>query len=317
VTLPHRIIVWAGPTQLSLVRDAAAASLLQIVGAGSDSPESTGTLSRELGVPGFDDLRSAVRSSEAHAIWVVEPAPIQMDQIRVSRDRGMPIFASEPLAIAPSDSSQDRTTQTPIFVPRMVRSPGFRAAMEILPQLGPLACLNIAFRSGPAQGSLFARLFDATEVLLTLCEEVQSVNAALAGPLSAVPESLANLRGHLSINFRFKSNCCACAALSDSAGTWFRGVTLLAEGGCVRISDGGFVWHGPDGVEIDSHSTTLSCPPGDLIGQQIARVLDDIDAGAAPLDHTTMLALCEATRLSCLTGQNETPARLLEMMSRP
>jgi hypothetical protein len=229
----------------------------------------------------------------------------------------MPIFTSEPPGVAPADSSQDATARTPVFVPRMVRSPGFRAAMEILPQLGPLACLNIAFRSGPAQGSLFARLFDATEVLLTLCEEVQSVNAALAGPLNSVPELLANLRGHLSINFRFKSNCCACAALSDSAGTWFRGVTLLAEGGCVRISDDGFVWHGPDGVEIDSHRTPLIRLPGDLIGHQIVRVLDDVDTGEAPLDYPAMLALCEATRLSCLTGQNEAPARLLEMMSRP
>lgn len=317
MSTPHRIIVWAGQSQVGLVRDAAVAGPLEIVGAGSDSPESAGALSRDLGVPRLDDLRKTIHDCEAEAIWIAEPFATDLEHVRAARDRSIRIFTAEPPASPPMEVIEDRAASMPMLVPRLVRSPGFRAASEVLPQLGRMLCVNIAFRSGPGQGSLFARLFDATEVLLTLCDDVQSVNAALAGPLNAVPESLANMRGHLSINFRFKSNCCACAALSDSAGTWFCGVTLLAEGGCVRISDGGFVWHGPDGREIDTHRTPLPCPPGDLIGQQIARALDELDAAEAPPDLSAMLALCEATRLSCLTGQNEAPARLLEMMSRP
>ena len=116
---------------------------------------------------------------------------------------------------------------------------------------------------------------------------------------------------------RFKSNRCACAALSDSAGSWFRGVTVLGEGGCLRISDGGFDWINPAGKTIESHQAHSLHTPGELVGMQIARMFDAIDSTDAPPDNGDLLSLCEAARLSCLTGQNESPQRLMEMLSRP
>jgi hypothetical protein len=203
------------------------------------------------------------------------------------------------------------------FVPLMRRSPGFRAATDSLPQFGEVQCVNIFFRCGPGQGTLYARLFDAMEVLHSLCGQPETINAAASGPLPDVPDSLAAMQGHMTINMRFKPNRCACIALSDSAGSWFRGVTVLGEGGCLRISDDGFEWIGQDGRLIDQHREEDPLSPGELIGMQIARLREDLDQSDPPINALTLVSLCEAARLSCLTGQDEAPGKLVDMLSRP
>jgi predicted dehydrogenase len=319
VSAPHRIIVLGGQNKAALVKDVLDAGGFALVAAGSQVPDAAGALSAKYKVDRIDDVRAALLRDDADVLWIAEPVRGSASELwNSARDRSMRIVCTEPPFTAPSQIGDDAPAASkPEMVPRMLRSPGFRAAMEIVPQLGETLCADIAFRSGPAHGSLFARLFDGMEVMHALCGDVESVNAALAGPLPGVPESLSGLRGHLTINLRFKTNRCACAALSDNGGAWFRGVTILADGGCVRITDGGFVWHGPDGREIDSHRTPLASAPGAVIADQISRILSDVDATEPPTDHAAILALCEATRLSCLTGQNEAPARLLEMLSRP
>jgi hypothetical protein len=175
----------------------------------------------------------------------------------------------------------------------------------------------VFFRGGLGHGTLTARLFDAMDVVLDLCGPIEAVNAALSGPLQNVPDELPDLRGHMTINIRFKPNRCACAALSDSAGGWFRGITVLGDGGCMRISETGFEWIGPDGTMIDQLHEPPQRTPGGQIGLQIRRVLDGKDHSQSPPDCLTLVTLCEAARLSCLTGQDETPAKLKEMLARP
>jgi hypothetical protein len=150
-----------------------------------------------------------------------------------------------------------------------------------------------------------------------LCGEAESIDAALATPMPDPPENLAGLCGHMTINMRFPGSRCACVAVSDSAGTWFRGVTVLGETGCLRISDDGFEWIAPDGELLDSHESEERTTPGLLIGMQIARVLEGRDANEPPPDHARLLSLCEAARLSARTGQGEAPRKLLRMLSRP
>lgn len=44
--------------------------------------------------------------------------------------------------------------------------------------------------------------------------------------------------------------------------------------------------------------------------------LEGLDTTDAPPDNARLLALCESARLSCRTGQGETPGKVMEMMSR-
>jgi hypothetical protein len=186
-----------------------------------------------------------------------------------------------------------------------------------LAQFGPVQCVNVFFRGGAGHGTLAARLFDAMDIVLDLCGPIETVNAALSGPLQNVPDHMHDLRGHMTVNIRFKPNRCACAALSDSAGGWFRGITVLGDGGCIRISETGFEWIGADGTMIDKHHEPPARSPGEHIGLQITRFLGGRDHTQAPPDCLTLVTLCEAARLSCLTGQDEAPAKLKEMLARP
>jgi predicted dehydrogenase len=154
------------------------------------------------------------------------------------------------------------------------------------------------------------------DLVFTLCGVVETMDAALATPLARVPDLLAGLHGHLTLNMRFPGHYCACVAVSDRAGAWFRGVTVLGDGGCLRINDGGFDWLAPDGRLLDSHHEERNLTAGELIGEQIKRMLGGLDTNEVPPDNARLLALCEAARLSCRTGQGEAPRKMFEMMKR-
>jgi len=79
----------------------------------------------------------------------------------------------------------------------------------------------------------------------------------------------------------------------------------------------GFAWYAPDGKLLDEHRETQSATPGLLIGEQLNRLIQQRDAQDPPPDHPHLIALCEAARLSCRTGEGETPTKVLEMMQRP
>ncbi len=144
---------------------------------------------------------------------------------------------------------------------------------------------------------------------------MESVDAALAGPRATVPESLTGLAGHMTLNLRFTDRCCASIAVSDRSGRWLREITMLGEGGRLRLSDDALLWES-GGKTIDRHEEIESARPGRFIGLQIRRRLDQRDGAAPPMDTTRRLALCEAARLSCRTGEGESPSRVLEMLSR-
>ena len=313
-----RMIVWAQSNQESLVRDMVRRSGFDLVGIGSAKSADAAALGQALDVETVANLRDAILRDDVQLLWLAAPEPLEADERRLIRQQATLTISLEPrpgsIAQLQSDPAEADTAR---FVPLMRQSPGYRAAQEVFEQLGNRQCVNVSFRSGPSEGSLFARLFDAIDLLDALCGDVEMMDAALAGPLSAPPESLSGLRGHLTLNMRFSGNCCACVALSDCAGSWFRGVTVLAEAGCLRIDDQGFEWISPDGEIIDSHREKKRATPGELIAVHAMRVLENVQATEPPPDHAKLLAVCEATRLSCRTGQGETPRKMLEMLSRP
>jgi hypothetical protein len=318
-----RLIAWVERGQEKVIADAIRAADLNLIGIGATATATAAAMSTALAVPRVGDLRQAVLRDDADMLWLAAPERIEADERRLIREMGRPVVSSEPRPVAVADLLMNpREARTAHFVPFFRHSPGYRGAMDLIEELGRPRCAAVEFNSAGGEGTLFARLFDAVDVLEALCGPAETIDAALAGapgPSGAVPESLEHLHGHLTANIRFADDCCAALAISDAAGAWQRRLTLLARTGRLTITDTGSDFINGDGKRIESHPHEDPPSPGALIGMQITRLLEHRDTSATmlPPDTTRLLALCEAARLSCRTRQGEMPARLLEMLSSP
>jgi len=312
----HRILAWADADQLSFVRSVADHPALELVSIGAEHTDSAIKLANALEVEREDDLRRAMQRDDFDLFWLACPLVLEPATAKLIRERRLRVMATQPHPASLADLANAEEAATVHFVPIMRRSPGYRATADILSDFGEPRCVNITMRCGHGQGNLFARLFDAMDIIDALCGEPEIIDAALVSPTPGVAEALADLHGHMTINIRFPENRCACVAISDRAGAWFRGVTILGEGGCLRINDDGFEWHSVDGELVDSHQALEPSSPGQLVAANIIRVLEQLDTTDAPPDAGKLLAMCEAAKLSCRTGEGETPRKMLKMMSR-
>jgi predicted dehydrogenase len=316
-----RLIIWANADQQAIIRDVLRSCDLELLAIGSSTPQAAADLSKAFNVNRLNDLRQAVLHDEVDLLWLASPESVDAGICRLINENGLRTISCEPQFSSIAELGDESASHAAMDVaPLMRQSPGYRAAAQVMADFGKPQCVNMFLRGGPGHGTLYARLYDAMDLIVALCGPIESVNASLAGPLSDVPETPAGLRGHMTINLRVKSNCCACVALSDCADSWFRGVTMLGQGGGLHISDGGFEWTGPDGRMLDrttNKKRRKSLTPGELIALQIKRLLDGADAGKSSLNLVELMALCEAARLSCLTAQDEAPVKIIEMLSRP
>lgn len=316
-----RLIIWARPEQETLLRDAIREAELELLAVGSDTPDGTGALSQMFQVERLGDLRQVIRRTDVDLLWLASPAPIEEAERRLIREMDFLTISSEPrpgdiatLAIHPDDVAPE------VFMPLMRRSESFQSALQILETHSPPQGILLSFRSRVGEGTLFARLFDAMDLIDQLCGEVESVSATLAeSGLSVttarppIPETLMNLRGHMSLNVHFGDNRCASALLSNCTDSWYRSVTMLTDDGSLHLTDSGCGWSGDDGEIHEYAPTPVSA--GVLVGRQIKRLRENLKHPDPPPNYPRLLALCEAARLSCRTGQSESPSRMLAMLS--
>jgi hypothetical protein len=315
-----RLIAWVERGQEKLLTDAIEEARMTLTAIGSPSSATADAMSKSLDAARVDDLRQAIQQEEAELLWLVAPERIAADERRLIREVGRRTVSSEPRPVAIADLMMNpQEADTAHFVPLFRRSPGYRGAMDAVGELAPPQCVIVSFVCGAGEGTLFARLFDAMDVLEALCGEVEGIDAALAGPLAGVPDSLENLHGHMTINVRFADNCCAGVSVSDCAGSWHRQAILLGGKGRLRITDTGDESFGADGRLISAHHDERPLTPGILVGMDITRRLENraAPATAPPPNTARLLALCEAALLSCRTKQSEAPGKLLEMLSKP
>ena len=316
----------------------AAEAGLTVIAAGTPDTRVAGPdLAAALHAEPVSDLRRALASTDADLV-VFAAAGAGQDYVlddpellRSLADRGVRLASLEPTPAAAVDlprfakAGGDDLVR---FVPSTRRSRGFRSAAEVIQTMGAPRTLAVSQRSGVGQGSLFARLFDAMEIVFSILGEPESIDAGNAGPVSAsgvhlAPgESLRDLRGDMTANLRFGGARSCSLALSDSAGRWFRGATLVAQGGSLRMDDKSFELIAPDGRTIDRSRSRLASgsrdDPGavDAIAEQLTQLLDPRAPRLPPLagqGHAAVLAMCEAALLSARTGQPESPTTFLRL----
>ena len=313
-----RLIAWAEPGQAALVRDAVENGLLDLAAVGSPDTAAGTRLSETLVTDRAATLREAILRDDVDLLWLASPQEIDRDERRLLREARANAISTEPLPPSAADVVADpNEASTAHFVPLMRQSPGFRAATEVFETFGERSAANIFLGCRPGQGTLFARLFDAMDLAEALCGGVEQVQAALWRPLGGVPETLGGLTGTLTVNLRCRDNHCAALTVSDCAGGWLRRIVLLGTEGSLRIDDGGFEWIAPDGRQVDTHRESRALSPGELVADQVRRMLSTRADTDPPPDTARLLALCEAARLSARTGGTETPDKVIEMLSRP
>lgn len=204
--------------------------------------------------------------------------------------------------------------------PSLLEAPGAAAAFASLESFGRVRSIDLALRSG-GEISLAALLLDAMEFIAATLGEPESIDASLSG-LDApsglrltVGEALTSITGDLSAHLRFPDDRAAAVSLSDRAGLWFRGGTLLGAGGCIRCDDRAFEWIDGAGACLDESGAPEpeGSPFEDLLVRQVEPILAGRAAPTPPTRRLKAYALAEAALLSARTGQPESPATILRM----
>ncbi len=310
-----RVIAWAEAGQAPLLRAAARAGGLELVGVSSPDGAAATGLARELGVEPVATLRDAARRDDVEVIWLAGGAVPGPDERRLLRRHRRAVSCVPVPSSAAEALADPEEARTATFVPLMRFGPGVAAASEALASFGAVHAADALFAcGGAAGGTLLARLYDCLDLLEHLLGHVHSIDAALHAP-AGVPASAAGLAGHMTLNLRFADHRGACVAASDRAGGWSRRIDLLGDQGRLEVDDRGFRWTSADGRTLDEHRCRPLPTAETLVGRQVTAPLGAQGAGRPP-DHARLLVLAETALLSCRTGQPEVPDRVLEMLRR-
>ena len=313
----RRVVLWCRLEQRDLARAILDRADLDVVAVGAPSPGAASAVADFFAAPRYTDARIAVHEVEHDLLCLMTLQGLEADDMETLLDRAPATVTIDPIPSGMADCPMRQRLPRVHLIPLMRSGRLLDLFEEVREPLGPVRSVNVMMRGRTIHGSLYARLTDAVDILEWICGSVELVDAASSGPLGEPPHSLRALQGHITLNARFASNCCACLHVSDLGASWFRGVTIMAEGGAIRLTDNSFEWHDQDGRLIDS--ADLDNGSGDelmssLAAQQIRRVLDPRARRMSQRDVSRNVAVCEAVRLSLRTCQSEAPRKIMEMM---
>lgn len=326
-------LIWYDPGQGFLAREASQLAGLRAIEVGitgealddRDEPALFGEAKR------VTDIRSAIAATKARVIWLTsagvhgrEASPLEdQELLRAAADRGVRVCALEPAPASALDLGQ-RNSMWARTTPLLIEAPVFAEVRECLSEIGPIRAVHVSGRSTPACGSLGARLFDAMATVHALLGTADRIDASIVPPGATrgvyrpPSTALRAAQGDLSAHLRFSSGKSATVALTNHAGAWQRGVTVLGDLACARVTD-----HRVDLVFADGHvedrhegaarSTESTNSGVNRIADQLRRAIDPRSPELPPMDAKAILAMCEAAILSARTGEAEHPSTLLLM----
>ena len=90
--------------------------------------------------------------------------------------------------------------------------------------------------------------------------------------------------------------------MSDGGGSWIRRATVLGEGGRIILTDEGVSWSDPEGAAQEAPPSEAHATAGALSRWHLLRLVQGMSTEQPGTDAAL---LCEALRLSCITGQVE------------
>ena len=313
------LAVWATPEVLEYALSVVAQLKTPLKGVGTPGVFEPPVFCDNASVTTFDDLRTGPIESGASAVLLADRRfdPTQALQ-------GEPRLCTlEPL-------ERPTAVNQPVqLIGAFARSVGFKAAMQIFDDFGPITSLHVTSHCGSGQGSLYARLYDAVTTVLAVLGGPDMIDAMLVPPPVApgsdggripndpLPEGLSQLTGDLGALIRCQPLGLATISASDHA-CWERRVQILGPSGTLSVDEDGLSWRGPDGKSIEEHVSK-----SDGFKSATRQAAEEIDLWSAgqwePLhqaDPSLTIATCEATRLSCRTREPESTLKVQELLSR-
>ena len=329
-----RAVCWLRPDQAALARAVQDQTRLAFAAAGAPDAAQRSAVAGELDAEPLDDLRATVASTEAGVIVLLDPGRFGASEedrtaLLEARARGVVVVSLEPIPAAALDLAGGwtashngvRAVDCVRPVPLVRQSASLRASAEVREQFGQPRVFSIECLCTPAEGSLGARLFDAMDLVNMLVGEPELVDASYAGPeavggLHALPgATLRDLRGELTAHLRFADGRSGTVLASSRSAGWERRITLLGEGGRLRLTEPVFVWHNPEGEQVDTYAADrahAADPAASAIAHAVTNALDA--SAQAPVDYAAALAVAQAALLSARTGQSESPATIRRLI---
>jgi hypothetical protein len=283
---PH-LVAWICPSQETLLRDVAKEAKLKLIAVGSSDKDDAKSLAESLKVERCDDIRILAREYEDALFLIGESGAYEHSLCELLRNRNKPTITTTPLS-GDIDLLMHEAGKTPAakFVPLMRRSIGFGQILDETDQFGMPGAAHCTLLCSPHEGTLWSRLFDAMDFIDHYLGTPDLVHAFHSG--GDIPDEPNNLRGHMTVQLRFGDQRCASLLLSDQS-QWKREVLVLGKDHTLSVDDG-----------------------KSSLASLIAAGFDEKQAEHSA-DAPRILALCEAARLSCLTGNSEQPSKVLGM----
>ncbi len=337
-----RAVVWAEPDRALVLRSVSALAGLAVVGAGCGVKGRSSGVASIFGCAVVDDLRSVLTDGACDLVVIGSAGdfggasdPSDAAAVLAARQRGVRVVSLEPLpasalelggAWSATGAGGLSAVDAAVFVPLARTARSFRECAEVFEMFGQARTLHVEACCRPDEGTLGARLFSAVEVVVWLMGEPESVDAAYAppgrGPVMALPgEKLRGTVGDITVNFRFADGRAASVLASDQSGRWSRNLTMLGGGGRLRVYDDGFEWVNSEGDKVDAarhtkrRGETLEMPRSvEAMADAFTRLLDPAIPDEGPIDHASVLAVCQAVLLSTRTGSSESPSTIRRMM---
>lgn len=327
--LAPELTIWTDASHAALVARVLdlMGSKVRLIGVGGSRSSEVAALARSLDSSFEDDFRKLLVEHPAGYVLLTSMEGIGRDDIPAAVGQGAIVLTLEPLfadfdslqlprgkaasdALAGGAGSAGRS----VFVPSFRHSPGWMSA-DPLEALSPPRVISFASFGGPDEGSLFARLYDAWQVVLSLTQLPESIDASLISSLPAAPENLRAATGHLTAHARLPGGAAAILEVSDRTGRAARRLRIVGDQGRLRVSDFGYEFFDAAGLLLDERPPAAMADAFvELIVAQWLRWLDRPDAAASEPpgpSESHLLACCLATLLSARTGQPESPEKML------
>jgi hypothetical protein len=325
--LPPEVLLWCGAPGAALMREVIALlgpSIRVIaVGAPTPAPGSGADLAREWGCACSDDLRQLLIDHPAAFVFLATAEGVEDQDILSASAAGATVLSLQPLAASFDQWARlhprgaANLAGPGFLVPAFMHCPGWRSAADPREALPAPRSLSFASLGPPGQGSLFARLYDAWHVLLTLADLPETIDASLTSASAPAPEDLRYISGSLSAHARLPHGRAATLQISDRAPRHARRLLALGEAGQLKVHDSCYELLDAKGEVIDAHPAAAEPPTfAALVVHHWRQFLDQpaaAQSASAPGREREALACCLACLLSSRTGQPESPGQLLDL----
>ncbi|MBB47422.1 MAG: hypothetical protein CMJ33_02490 [Phycisphaerae bacterium] len=285
---------------------------------GSSDPVIARHLADAFELDPADDIRHGINPTDCFALVAGDPG-FTPDLLQGPRE----ILSLEPGALRSADFKT--TTILGLFT----HSPGFRSLEQVLQDFGPISSVHFTAHCSEGQGTLHGRLHDAFCVIHALLGTPEMIDAMLVGALDVqssqpghhhadkVSDDLFGITGYLSALIRCVPRATATISVSDQL-DWQRSLRIMGPSGIIDVMENTITWCKPDGTLLDvgeplEDPFTFHCMS---LAQEISNSTGSSELQLQPERIESIMACCEAARLSCRTRAPESPDKVRDLLGR-